>query len=168
MNDPQMCYAAICSFGEIGRNGRLIMDDEVLNKSIEILHHKLLTTNETNKVKEKSAFTFGYICVGDREFKLTKKIMDILLNSAQAKQIELHMAFGESLLNCALGTNSSASRNTWTCREEDWNRKIENEEQLKWLLDELLNKYIENGNPFFTTSSLVLATCFAKKVFKYK
>ena len=35
--------------------------------------------------------------------------MDNLLNSSQAKQVELHMAMGEALLNCALGEKSTAS-----------------------------------------------------------
>jgi proteasome component ECM29 len=83
--------------------------------------------------------------------------MQKLLDSAQIKQIDLHMTLGEALVNSALGNKSPALRNPWTCTEPDWINKIKSQtnlqndkllnESLNWLLNQLLNKYIDNTNP---------------------
>jgi hypothetical protein len=115
--------AAIASLGEIARNGRLVFDDtQSVLQVVESLHKKILTSQETNKVKEKAAATLGYMCLfepivlveGEKKLDdLSKQVMQKLLDSSQAKQIELHMAIGEALVNCALGNRSDASLNPW-------------------------------------------------------
>jgi proteasome component ECM29 len=133
-----------------------------MKKTIEVLQHKLLTQNETNKLKEKVALTLSYICVGrnsedsDSSDELNHLIMQKLLDSAQIKQIELHMTLGEALVNCAMGNKSPALRNSWTCTEQEWIDKIKETKlqddkilnnSLNWLLNQLLEKYIDNPNP---------------------
>lgn len=49
--------------------------------------------------------------------------MQKLLDSSQAKQIELHMAIGEALVNCALADRSDALINPWLTEYESANRK---------------------------------------------
>ena len=128
-------------------------------KTIELFQRKLLTSNETNKLKEKVALTLSYICVGGKneDEELNRLIMQKLLDSAQIKQIELHMTLGEALVNCALGDKSPALRNSWTCTEQEWINRLKERNNLQddkilnnslnWLLNQLLTKYIDNPNP---------------------
>lgn len=50
----------------------------------------------------------------ETKFDLSQIVMQKLLDSSQAKQIELHMAIGEALVNSALGPRSDALLNPWT------------------------------------------------------
>ena len=121
MNDANLSQASIVSLGEIARNGSLVVEDKSsLMQVVESLHKKLLTSQESTKVKEKVAATLGYMCVHPTielttttTIDLSQIVMQKLLDSSQAKQIELHMAIGEALANCALGTRSDASLNPW-------------------------------------------------------
>lgn len=92
---------------------------------VECLHKLLLTSQVTNKIKERAASTLGFMCLhsvlimpGDltetTNLDLSQIVMQKLLDSSQAKQIELHMAIGEALVNCALGSRSDSLRNPWT------------------------------------------------------
>ena len=121
--------------GEIARNGSLIFENRNdLLSVIECLQKKLLTSQETTKLKEKVAATLGYMCLhpvvfisqgekNESELNLNKLVMQKLLDSSQAKQIELHMAIGEALVNCALADRSDALINPWLTEYEPANRK---------------------------------------------
>lgn len=126
ITDSNLNQAAIISLGEISRNGHLIYEDkESIMSVVECLHKLLLTSQVTNKIKERSASTLGFMCLhqvvimpGDvaeaTTLDLSQIVMQKLLDSSQAKQIELHMAIGEALVNCALGSRSDSLQNPWT------------------------------------------------------
>ena len=189
--------AAIISLGEIARNGSLIYENfETKIKLVDSLNHKILTSKETNKVKERAAATLGYMCIHqdllfDQNSSLAKPtytieskhfdtfnkyIMQKLLDSSQAKQIELHMAIGEALVNCALGKSSNASLNSWITNFDDeteisntvdmldLNKKMdEPTEDLVWLLNTLLNSYMPNPNQHLRQASCFWLLIFVKK-----
>lgn len=175
MDDNALSYAAIVSFGEIARNGQLLFDNEKLVKIIEQLQRKILTSNEVTKLKERVALTLSYMCVGvddtiTNEFDLNKLIMQKLLDSAQIKQIELHMTLGESLINCALGKKSTAIRNYWLYSETDWLKKHYQDanstnKHLNWLLNQLLDNYIDNKNPHLRQAAAFWLLILLKKCF---
>lgn len=135
LSDANLSQAAIVSLGEIARNGSLIFENRSdLLSVIECLQKKLLTSQETTKLKEKVAATLGYMCLhpvvfisqgekDESELNLNKLVMQKLLDSSQAKQIELHMAIGEALVNCALADRSDALINPWLTEYESANRK---------------------------------------------
>ncbi len=186
LQDPYLCVAAILSLGEIARNGQLIFETlNQLTNLVDVLNKKILTTKETNKVKEKAAATLGFLCINENiimdqsiqnkiEFSdenkkfdsFNKFVMHKLLNSAQAKQFELHMAIGEALVNAALGSGSKASQNNWTTivqteesyekatNQIDLNATRENE-NIEWLLKEIINTYLPSQN-----QHLRQAACF--------
>lgn len=168
LTDVNLSIAAVIALGEVGRNGSLIFNNEdELSKIVECLNRKILTSNETNKVKEKAANTLGFMCLHEIEFlntksshteKFNRQIMQKLLDSAQAKQIELHMAIGDALVNCALGKNSNASTNTWLIVDgsQKTGQVLEaDNEDLAWLLDKLLDTYLPSAN-----QHLRQAACF--------
>lgn len=120
-------------------------------------------------MKEKAASTLGYMCLHSimylssepEQLDLNKLIMQKLFESSQAKQIELHMAIGEALVNCALGSRSNDTLNPWLNAAESSEGKMEVEnvesqdQNLVWLLEELLKTYIPNPN-----QHLRQAACF--------
>ncbi len=155
---------------------------EKLTSLVEILNKKILTTKETTKVKEKAATTLGYLCINSNivldksavtEYKVDEKltvhsfnkfVMHKLLNSAQAKQFELHMAIGDALVNCALGHASKASLNNWTTDTDENEQSYQNSaeswqlldnENVEWLLHELIDRYLPSQN-----QHLRQAACF--------
>lgn len=125
------------SLGEIARNGSLIYESKESALSVvECMHKLLLTSQVTNKVKEKAASTLGFMCLHEvtimstetaaaaataatSSLDLSQIVMQKLLDSSQAKQIELHMAIGDALVNCALGHRSDALLNPWTIGQSD-------------------------------------------------
>ena len=173
--------AAIVSLGEIARNGSLIFQtgQEILNL-VELLIRKIQTTKESNKVKEKAATSLGYMClnpyilingeesaytVGDIKLaSFNKFVAQKLLDSCQAKQTELHMAIGEALVNCVLGSLSDAVQNPWT------NEKIHesiitdsNNQNIEWLLNELINNYMPNENQHLRQAACLWLLILVKK-----
>jgi proteasome component ECM29 len=184
LDEPNLSVASIIGLGEIARNGPLVFEtSEKLTSLVETLTKKILTTKETTKVKEKAATTLGYLCInsniiltkGDQvtEYKVDEKlavhsfnkfVMHKLLNSAQAKQFELHMAIGEALVNCALGHKSKASLNNWTTDNEESEQSAEestnqidreDNQDIEWLLHELIDRYLPSQN-----QHLRQAACF--------
>ena len=179
-----MNFAAVASLGEIARNGSLLFEtQEEKCNLVNTLAKKLQTSKETNKLKEKVAATLGYFCIHDDnsvEFsvktdeksldKFGQYVMDKLLNSSQAKQVELHMAMGEALANCALGEKSTASSSSWLISQEqdtdNGSNKEFDETNIKWLMNELLNNYMQSPNPHLRQASCFWLLIFVKKCSK--
>jgi len=182
-----LSQAAIIAVGEIARNGQLIYDSQEIKLNIvDLLIKKLHTSKETNKLKEKAAASLGFMCIHEpisNEFtykieetsktydSFHKFVMQRLLDSSQAKQIELHMSIGEALINCALGSRSTASSNTWLINLNDDNvpddSKIHSDDSnLKWLLTELLTKYLPNPNQHLRQASAFWLLILVKKCCK--
>jgi proteasome component ECM29 len=159
---------------------------------IESLNKKILTSNETNKVKEKAASTLGFMCVNEIIFteeaesdlmskldskfsSLNKYMMQKLLDSSQAKQVELHMALGEAIVNCALGKRSNAGLNSWLIDESDSAAADaspaeliddSSDDNLSWLLDKLLEVYLPNANQHLRQAACFWLLIFVKKTNK--
>lgn len=185
MDDPNLSTAAIVAFGEMARNGFIIYDSRESKLNIvSILIKKIQTSKETNKLKERAAATLGYLCLHEEinenddyiyETKhlntFSKYVMQMLLNSSQAKQIELHMSIGEALANCALGKRSLSCLNTWKVNLKDElsvANLIGNEtsENMEWLLKELLSKYIPSPNQHLRQAACFWLLIFIKKCAK--
>lgn len=186
LDDANLSIASIISLGEISRNGSLIFDkQEQLLELVDILEKKILTSKESNKLKEKAASTLGYMCINEiliqdnssiKSYVIGEKvlssfnkyIMQKLLDSSQAKQIELHMAIGEALVNAALGKRSTASLSQWTSQENDIPTLLEdsNFEDLEWLLNELFKTYLPSPNQHLRQSSCLWMLTIVKKCSK--
>lgn len=192
MDDANLSIASIIAMGEIARNGSLIFDKrETLLNIVESLNKKILTSKETNKLKEKAAATLGYMCLneallleglksteqivyeisGKKFDSFNKFVMQKLLDSSQAKQIELNMSIGEALVNAALGKRSNASLNPWTNEETQITSNISitssDDENLEWLLNGLLKNYLQNPNQFLRQASVLWLLIFVKKCSKH-
>ena len=115
MEDVNLSQAAIISLGEIARNGQLVFNSQETKLNlVDLLIKKIQTSKVTNKLQEKAAATLGYICIHESEnnsefvYKIdetksfqsfNKFVMQKLLNSSQAKQMELHVRFSEKNKN---------------------------------------------------------------------
>jgi proteasome component ECM29 len=178
LDDPNLTMAAIMAIGEIARNGHLIFANiEAKISLVDKLNRKVLTSKETNKVKEKAVATLGYLCIHDNgDFKytyedklydsLSKYVMVKLLNSSQAKQIELHMAIGEALVDCALGKSSKSSLNTWLIDSKtkiDKENNVNPNENVDWLLNELFSSYLNSQNQHLRQASCFWLLILTKK-----
>jgi proteasome component ECM29 len=136
-----------------------------------------LTSKETNKVKEKAVATLGYLCIhdiGELNYTFEEKLYDSfgkyvmikLLNSSQAKQIELHMAIGEALVDCALGKLSKSSMNTWLTDSKthlDKPNTVSANANVDWLLNELLSSYLNSQNQHLRQASCFWLLILLKK-----
>lgn len=187
INDPNLSTAAIISIGEMARNGQLVFTSkEAKLELVEILIKKIQTSKETNKLKEKAAATLGFICLHEPSDQsevymvetkqlntFSKYAMQKLLNSSQAKQIELHMSIGEALANCALGKRSLACLNTWKVNLKDelslpnlsMTEQV-NDQNMEWLLSELMHTYIPSPNQHLRQASCFWLLMFIKKCAK--
>ncbi|CAF0720691.1 unnamed protein product [Brachionus calyciflorus] len=184
ISDLNLNMASIVSLGEIARNGSLIFETrQQLLELVDTLTKKIQTTKETNKLKEKAASTVGFMCLNDiillndlnEEFiyeveskkfdSFNTYVIQKLLDSSQAKQIELHMALGEAIVNTALGSLSDASLNPWT-NDTDLKNPAENsnsDKNIEWLLNELFTKYIPNENQHLRQASCLWLLTLVKK-----
>ncbi|KAG7160614.1 Proteasome adapter and scaffold protein ECM29-like [Homarus americanus] len=116
--------ALVISLGEMARQSPLplpvgvpegdkkpVSSLAVVNYLIKVFNNKKLPS----KVREQAIATCGYFCVGQQEFPHKKKVLEALLALAkETNEIEVHFAVGESLADCALGTESPSARNLWT------------------------------------------------------
>lgn len=192
LEDPSLSQAAIIALGELARNGQLLFTSiETKLNIVDILIKKIQTSKETNKLKEKAAGSLGFMCIHEEEeknsefiYKIDEKkqfnsfnkfVMQKLLNSSQAKQMDLHMSIGEALVNCALGKRSTASSNTWitnmnddetvvaNLKERFTNYNVKDDVNLKWLLDELLTNYLPSPNQHLRQASAFWLLILVKK-----
>lgn len=192
LEDPSLSQAAIIALGEVARNGQLLFTSiETKLNIVDILIKKIQTSKETNKLKEKAAATLGFLCIHEEEennsefiYKIDEKkqfnsfnkfVMQKLLDSSQAKQMDLHMSIGEALVNCALGKRSTASSNTWitnmnddetvvaNLKERFTNYNVKDNVNLKWLLDELLTNYLPSPNQHLRQASAFWLLILVKK-----
>jgi len=191
LDDPNLATAAILSIGEMARNGPLLFDSrEHKLDTVETLIKKIHTSKETNKVKERAAATLGFMCLHEANQEqlqpetaycidekhydtFSKFVMQKLLNSSQAKQIELHMSIGEALANCALGHRSLACLNPWKVNLKDELSGPQvfcadplSDRNMEWLLSELLGTYIPSPNQHLRQAACFWLLTFIKKCAK--
>uniref|UniRef100_A0A287A3L2 Proteasome adapter and scaffold protein ECM29 n=1 Tax=Sus scrofa TaxID=9823 RepID=A0A287A3L2_PIG len=121
---PLLAIAACTALGEIGRNGPLPIPSEGSGFTklhlVESLLNRIPSSKETNKMKERAIQTLGYFPVGDGDFPHQKLLLQGLMDSVEAKQIELQFTIGEAITSAAIGTSSVAARDAWLVTEEEY------------------------------------------------
>uniref|UniRef100_A0A5F9DC61 Ecm29 proteasome adaptor and scaffold n=1 Tax=Oryctolagus cuniculus TaxID=9986 RepID=A0A5F9DC61_RABIT len=121
---PLLAIAACTALGEIGRNGPLPIQSEGSGFTklhlVESLLNRIPSSKETNKMKERAIQTLGYFPVGDGDFPHQKLLLQGLMDSVEAKQIELQFTVGEAITSAAIGTSSVAARDAWLMTEEEY------------------------------------------------
>ncbi|KAK3880878.1 hypothetical protein Pcinc_014654 [Petrolisthes cinctipes] len=117
----------VISLGEMARHSALplppgVQDDpaskvsslSLVKSLVKIFNNKKLPS----KVREQAISTCGNLCVGQQDFPHKMMVLEALLALAkETNEVEVHFAVGESLADCALGSESPSGRNLWT--EED-------------------------------------------------
>ncbi|XP_028909527.1 proteasome adapter and scaffold protein ECM29 isoform X3 [Ornithorhynchus anatinus] len=170
---PLLVVAACTALGEIGRNGPLPIPDEGSGFTklhlVESLLTRIPSSKETNKMKERAIQTLGYFPVGDGDFPHQKLLLQGLMDSVEAKQLELQFTVGEALTNAAIGTSSVAARDAWLVTEEEYTpTESKVNDVVPWVLDIILNKYIISPNPHVRQAACIWLLSLVKKLSSHK
>ncbi|NWJ04505.1 ECM29 protein, partial [Crypturellus undulatus] len=177
---PFLVVAACTALGEIGRNGPLPIPSEGAGftklQLVESLLARIPSSKETNKasfckiMKERAIQTLGYFPVGDEDFPHQKLLLQGLMDSVEAKQIELQFTIGEAITSAAVGTSSVAARDAWTVTEEEYipPPDLKVNDVVPWVLDLILNKHIISPNPHIRQASCIWLLSMVKKLSTHK
>lgn len=169
-----LAVAACTALGEVGRNGALLIpaEGEGFTKlsAVENLLARIPSGKETTKMKERSIQALGYLPVGDGDFPHQKKLLQGLMDSVEAKQVELQFTVGEAITSAAIGTSSGAARDPWTCTEEQYSPPIDvkNNDVVPWVLNSILAKYIPSQNPHVRQAACIWLLSMVKKLSQHK
>lgn len=167
---PLLAIAACTALGEIGRNGPLPIPSEGSGFTklhlVESLLNRIPSSKETNKMKERAIQTLGYFPVGDGDFPHQKLLLQGLMDSVEAKQIELQFTIGEAITSAAIGTSSVAARDAWLVTEEEYippaGAKVN--DVVPWVLDVILNKHIISSNPHVRQAACIWLLSLVRKL----
>uniref|UniRef100_A0A8B9QKQ3 Ecm29 proteasome adaptor and scaffold n=1 Tax=Apteryx owenii TaxID=8824 RepID=A0A8B9QKQ3_APTOW len=171
---PFLVVAACMALGEIGRNGPLPIPSEGTGftklQLVESLLARIPSSKETNKMKERAIQTLGYFPVGDEDFPHQKLLLQGLMDSVEAKQIELQFTVGEAITSAAVGTSSVAARDAWTVAEEEYipPPDLKVNDVVPWVLDLILNKHIISPNPHIRQAACIWLLSMVKKLSTHK
>uniref|UniRef100_A0A8C1YNA4 Ecm29 proteasome adaptor and scaffold n=1 Tax=Cyprinus carpio TaxID=7962 RepID=A0A8C1YNA4_CYPCA len=171
---PLLTVAAVTALGEIGRNSMLLIpaDGNGFTKLslVENLLARIPSGKETGKMKERAIQTLGFLPVGDGEFPHQKKILQGLMDSVEAKQVELQFTVGEALTNAAIGSCSGAARDVWTCTEDQYcpPDNVKNNDIVPWVLNSVLSKYILSPNPHVRQAACIWLLSLVKRLSHHK
>uniref|UniRef100_A0A672KFT5 Proteasome-associated protein ECM29 homolog n=1 Tax=Sinocyclocheilus grahami TaxID=75366 RepID=A0A672KFT5_SINGR len=171
---PLLTVAAVTALGEIGRNSVLLIpaDGNGFTKLslVDNLLARIPSGKETGKMKERAIQTLGFLPVGDGEFPHQKKILQGLMDSVEAKQVELQFTVGEALTNAAIGSCSGAARDVWTCTEDQYcpPDNVKNNDIVPWVLSSVLSKYIPSPNPHVRQAACIWLLSLVKKLSHHK
>ncbi|XP_032418373.1 proteasome adapter and scaffold protein ECM29 [Xiphophorus hellerii] len=169
-----LAVAACTALGEIGRNGTLLIPaegDGFTKLSVtENLLARITSGKESVKMKERSITTLGYLPVGDSDFPHQKKLLQGLMDSVEAKQVELQFTVGEAITSAAIGTSSGAARDPWTCTEDQYSppHNIKNNDVVPWALNSILSRYIPSQNPHVRQAACIWLLSLVKKLSQHK
>uniref|UniRef100_F7GT21 Ecm29 proteasome adaptor and scaffold n=2 Tax=Macaca TaxID=9539 RepID=F7GT21_MACMU len=171
---PLLAIAACTALGEIGRNGPLPIPSEGSGFTklhlVESLLSRIPSSKETNKMKERAIQTLGYFPVGDGDFPHQKLLLQGLMDSVEAKQIELQFTIGEAITSAAIGTSSVAARDAWLVTEEEYTppagAKVN--DVVPWVLDVILNKHIISPNPHVRQAACIWLLSLVRKLSTHK
>ncbi|GAB1288538.1 Proteasome adapter and scaffold protein ECM29 [Apodemus speciosus] len=167
---PLLAIAACTALGEIGRNGPLPIPSEGSGftklRLVESLLNRIPSSKETNKMKERAIQTLGYFPVGDGVFPHQKLLLQGLMDSVEAKQIELQFTIGEAITSAAIGTNSVAARDAWLVTEEEYipPTGANVNDVVPWVLDVILNKHIISPNPHVRQAACIWLLSLVRKL----
>uniref|UniRef100_A0A672GTF9 Ecm29 proteasome adaptor and scaffold n=1 Tax=Salarias fasciatus TaxID=181472 RepID=A0A672GTF9_SALFA len=170
----QAVFNACIALGEIGRNGPLLIPPEgegfTKHSIVENLLARIPSGKESTKMKERSIMTLGYLPVGDGDFPHQKKLLQGLMDSVEAKQVELQFTVGEAITSAAIGTSSGAARDPWTCTEEQYSppQNVKNNDVVPWVLNAVLSKYIPSQNPHVRQAACIWLLSLVKKLSNHK
>ncbi|XP_053887475.1 proteasome adapter and scaffold protein ECM29 isoform X2 [Malaclemys terrapin pileata] len=171
---PLLAVAACTALGEIGRNGPLPIPNEGTGFTklhlVESLLTRIPSGKETNKMKERAIQTLGYFPVGDGDFPHQKLLLQGLMDSVEAKQIELQFTVGEAITSAAIGTSSVAARDAWMVTEEEYTppADVKVNDVVPWVLDLILNKHIVSPNPHIRQAACIWLLSLVKKLSTHK
>ncbi|XP_066469723.1 proteasome adapter and scaffold protein ECM29 isoform X2 [Tiliqua scincoides] len=171
---PLLAVAACTALGEIGRNAALPIPNEGSGFTklhlVESLLARIPSGKETNKMKERAIQTLGYFPVGDGDFPHQKLLLQGLMDSVEAKQIELQFTVGEAITSAAIGTSSVAARDAWMVTEEEYTppADVKVNDVVPWVLDVILNKHIISPNPHVRQASCIWLLSLVKKLSTHK
>ncbi|XP_043096991.1 proteasome adapter and scaffold protein ECM29 [Puntigrus tetrazona] len=169
-----LTVAAVTALGEIGRNSVLLIpaDGNGFSKLslVDNLLSRIPSGKETGKMKERTIQTLGFLPVGDGEFPHQKKVLQGLMDSVEAKQVELQFTVGEALTNAAIGSCSGAARDVWTCTEDQFcpPDNVKNNDIVPWVLSSVLSKYIPSPNPHVRQAACIWLLSLVKKLSHHK
>uniref|UniRef100_UPI0037E7D5EB proteasome adapter and scaffold protein ECM29 n=1 Tax=Semicossyphus pulcher TaxID=241346 RepID=UPI0037E7D5EB len=169
-----LAVAACTALGEIGRNGTLLIpaEGEGFTKlsTVENLLARIPSGKESTKMKERSIQTLGYLPVGDGDFPHQKKLLQGLMDSVEAKQVELQFTVGEAITSAAIGTSSGAARDPWTCTEDQYSspHNVKINDVVPWVLKSILAKYIPSQNPHVRQAACIWLLSLVKKLSQHK
>uniref|UniRef100_A0A452SA85 Ecm29 proteasome adaptor and scaffold n=1 Tax=Ursus americanus TaxID=9643 RepID=A0A452SA85_URSAM len=171
---PLLAIAACTALGEIGRNGPLPIPSEGSGFTklhlVESLLNRIPSSKETNKMKERAIQTLGYFPVGDGEFPHQKLLLQGLMDSVEAKQLELQFTVGEAITSAAVGTSSVAARDAWLLTEDEYTppagAKVN--DVVPWVLDVILNKHIVSPNPHVRQAACIWLLSLVRKLSTHK
>ncbi|XP_044046136.1 proteasome adapter and scaffold protein ECM29 [Siniperca chuatsi] len=169
-----LAVAACTALGEIGRNGTLLIpaEGEGFTKLsiVENLLARIPSGKESTKMKERSIQTLGYLPVGDGDFPHQKRLLQGLMDSVEAKQVELQFTVGEAITSAAIGTSSGAARDPWTCTEDQYSppHNVKNNDVVPWVLNSILSKYIPSQNPHVRQAACMWLLSLVKKLSQHK
>ncbi|KAM9449576.1 proteasome adapter and scaffold protein ECM29 [Clarias gariepinus] len=171
---PMLTIAAATALGEIGRNGHLLIPSEGDGFSklslVENLLARITSGKESGKMKERVIQTLGFLPVGDEEFPHQKKLLQGLMDSVEAKQVELQFTVGEAITSASIGTGSGAARDVWTCTEDQYcpPENIKSNDVVSWALSAILSKYIVSQNPHVRQAACIWLLSLVKKLSQHK
>lgn len=169
-----LAVAACTALGEIGRNGALLIPAEgegfTKMSAVENLLARIPSGKESTKMKERSIQTLGYLPVGDGDFPHQKKLLQGLMDSVEAKQVELQFTVGEAITSAAIGTSSGAARDPWTCTEDQYSpsHNVKNNDVVPWVLKSILSRYIPSQNPHVRQAACIWLLSLVKKLSQHK
>ncbi|XP_055770252.1 proteasome adapter and scaffold protein ECM29-like [Salvelinus fontinalis] len=121
------------------------------------------------QMKERAIQTLGYLPVGDGDFAHQKKLLQGLMDSVEAKQVELQFTVGEAITSAAIGTSSGAARDPWTCTEEQYSPpdNVQSNDVVPWVLNSILAKYIPSQNPHVRQAACIWLLSLVKKLHQH-
>uniref|UniRef100_A0AAY4AG20 Ecm29 proteasome adaptor and scaffold n=1 Tax=Denticeps clupeoides TaxID=299321 RepID=A0AAY4AG20_9TELE len=171
---PLLSLAAVTALGEVARNGVLLIPSEgdCFSKLslVENLLGRLPSGKESTKMKERAVQTLGYLPVGDGDFPHQKRILQGLMESVEAKQVELQFSVAEAITSAAIGTSSGAARDIWTCTEEEYQcpDNVKNNDVVPWVLNSILSKSVVSQNPHVRQAACIWLLSLVKKLSQHK
>ncbi|XP_029706065.1 proteasome adapter and scaffold protein ECM29 isoform X1 [Takifugu rubripes] len=169
-----LAIAACTALGEIARNGPLLISAEgegfTKLSMVKNLLARIPSGKESTKMKERSIQTLGHLPVGDGAFPHQKKLLQGLMDSVEAKQVELQFTVGEAISSASVGTRSGAARDPWTCTEDQYSppHNLKNNDVVPWVLNSILSKYICSQNPHVRQAACIWLLSLVKKLSQHK
>ncbi|MFT7807466.1 proteasome-associated protein ECM29 homolog [Arapaima gigas] len=173
-SSPILTVAACTALGEVGRNGALLIPSEGEGFSklyvVDNLLSRIPSGKESTKMKERAIQTLGHFPVGDGEFPHQKKVLQGLMDSVEAKQVELQFTVGEAITSAAVGISSGAARDVWTSTEEEYTPpdNLKSNDVVPWVLSTILVKHISSQNPHVRQASCIWLLSLVKKLGQHK